>query len=711
MRLLTTSDWTVKRGMLLAGGVAAACAWLSIVLSPLWLFVIAAVAVLTCLVPRLRHPTWVYIVVWAAVFLGLFGLYRLSVVEPLHLLEDTQDVITAEVVELPASGRMVTVEIVEADKLARGSRVLLYCNDHVLPDECAVVTGAVELKALYPTQWSYRADGVFLQAYPLGFDEEALTITAASHSWRAVLLPLRERLTQAIRTRLSGEEGALLAGICLGDKGGVSEMTMTAFRRTGMPHILVVSGLHLSVISSGIYMLLRWLLPRRRLAAALTMMGVVLFMALIGFTPSVVRAGVMCLVMLSGQLFLRRADGLNSMGFALLLLLAANPYCLLDAGLQLSFGAAGGVLCLTKPLQERLYRLKLWKFAADSLAVTLAATLPIVPLLGYLFDEVSVVSPIANLLAVAPASMALVLGWIGMLLALCPPFAFLANGVLYLAGWLVRWPMLVAQTLGGLPFATVPTERVWTILYLTGGCGLGILWLCKTKRAHLLSLLAALASVAVLACGADALLHRGVTTVTVSLREDSAVLLLERDGRHGLIVQNVAGIYVNDALVRVCDGKLDFVVVGDGEPPDAARLTELMRRVEVERLIVGESAAFTVGLGLSVEPLRSDTAFTLWADTALSVDDEDDWWLSCNGTTLAIAPEKTCVADGAIFVGVPPKESESMTVGQGLLLAEEENTAAFAAASRLPYPMAAVTEDSVYLTTRGGGEWSVKRWR
>ncbi len=710
MRLLTTTDWTVKRGMLLAGGVAAVCALLSLYLSPQVLFIVAIVLVLTCLVPRWRHPIWVYIVVWAAVFLSLFGLHRLRTVDPVRRLAEREDVITAQVVELPSLGHMVTAEVLDADKLPTGSRVLLYCNELVAPKLHETVSADVELKALYPTQQSYQADGVFLQAYPTAYDEEAMTVTAAPRSWRNALSPLCDRLLANILDRLNGEEGALLAGICLGKKDGVSDATMTVFRRAGLPHVLVVSGLHLSIISAGVYGLLRLLLSHRRLSAAVTMAVVVFFMALVGFTPSVVRAGVMCLVMLSGQLFTRRADGLNSMELALMLLLAANPYCLLDAGLQLSFGAAGGVLCLTKPLQERLYRLRLWKPVADGVAVTLAASLPILPLLGYYFGEVSVVSPLANLLAVACAGVVLVFGWIGTLLSLFPPLTFVANGVLYLAGQLVRWLLIVAHTVGGLPIATVPTDRAWTILYLTGGCGLVILCLCKLKG-RLRRLLAFLAAVFVLACSVDMRLHRDTTVITVSMRADSAVLLLEQEGRHGLIVQDVSGIYTNDTLVRACDGELDFVIVGGGETADAAYLTELMRQVTVKRLLIPENVAFTRGLELTAEPLVESTELELWTDTTLSVDAAGKWRLSCRGTTLAIAPEKACVADGAIFVGEPPSESEKMTVGQGILLADEDDEAAFTAAAALPYPMAAVTEESLYLTTRGGGEWSVKRWR
>ena len=238
-----------------------------------------------------------------------------------------------------------------------------------------------------------------------------------------------------------------------------------------------------------------------------------------------------------------------------------------------------------------------------------------------------------------------------------------------------------------------------------------ILCLCKVKRGVLRRLLAFLAAVLVLAYGTDRLLCRDTTLVTVSNRADSAVLLVEQDGRHGLIVQDVSGIYVNDAFVRACDGELDFVVIGGGKPADAAYLTDLMHRVSVKRLYAPENAVFMAGLELSIEPLNNDVVITLWADAVLTVDADGKWLLSFRGTTLAVNPEKACVADGAIFVGEPPKESKDMTIGQGILLTDNENDAALKAATELPYPTAAVTEESLYLTTRDGGEWSVNRWR
>ena len=711
MRFLTTTDWTIKRGLLLAGVVVAVCGVLSIIL-PWWVTELLATALpITCLIPPLRHPIWVYIVVWASAFLCVFGWFQLSSVDSKTSLAGHEDTITAQVVDLPASGHMVTVEILDADRLPRGERVLLYCNEQVMPKLHQTVCSDVEYRALYTTQQGYRADGAFLQAYPTNYDENAMTVTDSPRFWRTALDPLRERLLDNIRTRLNTEEGAVLAGICLGEKSGISEQTMTLFRRAGLPHVLVVSGLHLSVISTGAYMLLRWLIRRRRIASGLTMILVLFFMAIVGFTPSVVRAGVMCLVMLSGQLFTRRADGLNSMGLALIILLATNPYGLLDVGLQLSFAAAGGVLCLARPLEERLCSHRVVKLFASGLAVTLAASLPTLPLLGYYFGEVSVVSPLANLLAVAVAGVALTFGWIGTLLATIPVLSFAANGVLYLAGWLIRWLLTVAYAIGGLPFATAPTDRAWAILYLTGGCLLGILCIYKANRELVRRTVIFLSATLVLACGADRLLHRDTTVITVSSQADGAVLLLEQNGRHGLIAQNVAGIYVNDTLIRACDGELDFVIVGDGETPDAAYLTDLLRQVTVAHLYIAEGAPFTNGLTLTASPIANGSTIPLWADTSLAVDDGGCWRLSCHGTTLAISPDEPCAADGAIFVGEPPTEAENMTVGQGILLADKNDPATFAAVETLPYPMATVTDETIYLTTRDGGEWSVNRWR
>ena len=658
MRFLKTTDWPVRRGMLLAGLVAAAASVVSMHLPPWAVVVIAAALVLSCLVPPLRRPVWLYVAAVACVFLCLGGAYQENTVAPTKNAVGKQDTITAIVLEI-SSEHMVTVEVMQANRLAEGSRLLLYCNDQTMPSQYDTVCVAVTYKALYDTQDSYRADGVFLQAYPQTWSEDAVTVTSHQSVVGRAVKEIRARLRNGILDRLSDEEGALLSGICLGDKSTLSASTTEAFRSAGLSHILTVSGLHLSVVSVGVYTALRVLLGRRRLAAALVSVVVLFFMLLVGFTPSVVRAGVMCLVLLGGQLFTRRADGLNSMGLALLLLLAHNPYCLLDVGLQLSFGAAGGVLCLTEPIRGRLLRLHFCKPLADGLAVTTAASLPITPLLAYYFGEVSLVSPLANLLAVFPASVALVLGWIAMLCSLWSPLAFLADGILYLTGWIVRWLLLTARSLGGLPFATMTVDRAWILFGLTGACVLSILCLYIRTRGLLRRTVACLASVALLAACLHTWFWRDTATVTLVTREEHFVALVERDGHRGLLASSVDGLYSDAALVRACRGKLEYLVVGGGSAANAARLTAWLRQVQVDRVLFVGDTDWAIGLYLNATVLPPGT-HTLSPETALTVG-EDGWRLTCGDSTLALA--------------------------------------------------ANATQARLYFTTRGNGEWSVRQWR
>ncbi len=702
------ADWPVRRGMLLAGVVAAACAGLSLCLPAVYLFGLAAVAALSLLF-TLRRPVLAFVAVWAAVLLCLGGVYRVRTVEPMTAFEGQTDVVTVRVIALPTSGQMATVEVVAAEKIPRGTRVLLYCSKQIAPSVQDTLFGEVRYVALSASQQRYRADGVFLQAFPSGDGEDALALSS-SPSVYFTMTALRERLIGFLRARIPTEEGALLAGLCLGDLRGVSTAVSDAFRDAGLTHILVVSGLHLSVISAGVFAVCRRLF-RRRVAATVSMAVVFIFMLLVGFSPSVVRAGVACFVMLGGQLFHRRADGLNSLGLALTLLLAYNPYSLLDAGLQLSFGATAGVLCLYEPVYTRLCGLPLWKPLASAVAVTVAATLPILPLLAWLFGEVSVVSPLANVLAATAASVAMMLGCLGMLLSLCPLLAFLSTWLWYPAAWAVRWLLAVAQICADLPFATLSTVRLWILAYLTGGCGLGILCLYSKKRGMLRRALCALTVLALIGNGLATRFARDATRVAVSQHTQGAVLVIEHAGRYAVVVQAAADIYTDRVMRGLCHDGVDFLIIGSGACADAARLPTFLRQIPAERVLVGGDAGWLTGLSVTVESLPPSSPFTLWDGVTLSVSPDGAWCFRMQDTDLVLSPcGDSLTADGAIFVGGLPENSEQYAVKQGVLLTDGTAADALAVAQSLPYPVTAVTDERIYLTTRGNGEWSITQW-
>ena len=150
------------------------------------------------------------------------------------------------------------------------------------------------------------------------------------------IIDLRSEIKDAIYRVFPDETGSLAAALILGDRSGLSAEVLGNFGKVGITHIICVSGLHLSLWSMLIIGLLRKTGINKRLSSLAAAVCVVGFMFLTGFTYSVIRAGIMMLVFLLGDVMLKRTDSLNSLGFALTAIATVNPFAVGAVGLQLS---------------------------------------------------------------------------------------------------------------------------------------------------------------------------------------------------------------------------------------------------------------------------------------------------------------------------------------------------------------------------------------
>ena len=256
-----------------------------------------------------------------------------------------------------------------------------------------------------------------------------------------------------LRARLHLSQGSnhtyagLLRGVVLGEKDGVPEEILTAYRRAGTAHMLAVSGLHvgsLAAIALGLAGLLR--LPRwAGVAAALAAVG--LFVPLTGASPSVVRAATMIALMMAAQLVGRGRERWQVLFLAAFLVLLRNPFSLFSASFQLSFAAVGGLLAFARPLEKGLRWLPSW--LASGVSVSLAATIGTAPFALAVFGQTSLAGIAANVVVVPvlPAIMALglaslVVGFVWLPLA----------GVLdTLAGVVLAWTVQVSRLCAVFP--------------------------------------------------------------------------------------------------------------------------------------------------------------------------------------------------------------------------------------------------------------------
>jgi competence protein ComEC len=264
---------------------------------------------------------------------------------------------------------------------------------------------------------------------------------------------LRAFVTRGLARGSGGERRAVLLGVVLGADEGLSQDLRDRFRASGLYHLLAVSGQNVALVAGGA-LLAAWLLGVSRLfgeVGALT--AIASYVLAVGAQPSVVRAGVAGALGSVAWLLARERDRWWFLLVGAFVLLAWNPYTLLDAGFQLSFAAVVAIFTLAPRLGRVLEGYPLPRKAVGFLAVSTACGLATAPVLWLQFHSVPLLAVPAN--AVAGPAVAPLLG-LALLAAVVHPLAPSASTALtWLAGWCAAYLAACARLVGGLPFAQV----------------------------------------------------------------------------------------------------------------------------------------------------------------------------------------------------------------------------------------------------------------
>ena len=273
-------------------------------------------------------------------------------------------------------------------------------------------------------------------------------------------------IREAVRERLSllytQTQAGIMAGLLLGDRGGIDQDTMTQFRRSGIMHILAVSGLHAGII------LLLVFLPTERLPYSarvpLALAGLWLFAAVTGFAAPVTRAALMATLALSAVLLQRRGDTINALAAAGVIIILIDPVALQTVSFQLSFTAVLGILLfhrrvsafLLNILPRRLRKRESMRTVANLLALTISAQSLSLPVLLQSFGEVSPVGLLTNLAAVPLVFVVVTCGVLSVLIFPLRPG--IASMIAASGGFCLDAILLLSSFLATLPYASLPVS-------------------------------------------------------------------------------------------------------------------------------------------------------------------------------------------------------------------------------------------------------------
>ena len=287
---------------------------------------------------------------------------------------------------------------------------------------------------------------------------------------------LRDGLAASAARMLDPRSAGLLPGLVVGDTRAMDPVLAEDFRRAGLTHLTAVSGANVAIALTGVLWPLRRRAVDRRVQAVIGGLVLVGFVVLARPSPSVVRAAAMGAVTLLALASGRSKAAIPALGAAVGVLLLHDPGLARDAGFALSVAATAAIVLLAPGWSRRL-RDRGWPpVLADALAVSTAAGLATAPIVAGLSGTVSLVSLPANLLAAPAVAPATVLGLLAAVVGvLVPP---LADGLVWLAGWPVRWLVLIAERAAAVPDAAAGWPAgtggavLLTVLFLLGAWAL-----------------------------------------------------------------------------------------------------------------------------------------------------------------------------------------------------------------------------------------------
>lgn len=303
--------------------------------------------------------------------------------------------------------------------------------------------------------------------------------TSAPGGMRAIAASIRTGLREAGEA-VSPENAALIRGVTIGDTEGISPSTIDDFRRSGLSHLLAVSGSNVAIVLAGAAALVSRLSFRIRIVAGAA--SLFLFVLVVGPDASVLRAAAMGVVGLSAIATGRQAEPLHALGVALMLIVLLRPQIVFAVGLHLSLAATAGIILWAARIESHF---PLPLIVRLPLAVTLSAQVAVAPVLIGVFGEASLVAPITNLLAAPAVPPATVLGLVGALAGVAHPMigGLILRAAEPFGSWILfvgrlgaepAWASIdVPSWIGAVLAVPVCVAGVWTLREHGGPISLG----------------------------------------------------------------------------------------------------------------------------------------------------------------------------------------------------------------------------------------------
>ena len=593
----------------------------------------------------------------------IFILYNNIYVEPIKALNDKEAYVTARLTEKPYENNAnfyytVTTSSVSLENKENSPQNIKFTFNSFTPIDFTY-NDSINLKIKFSTiQDEYKdynyCHNNFINATIL--NKEIHINKNSNNDIKALLLTCKDTIINNVYNSMPYTQATLANAVLLGDKKNLEQDIKTDFYDTGVSHLIVVSGLHISIIANFVFLSILHFKKNHRFASVFAIISVLLFVVVTGFSVSVVRSGFMLIIMFSGYLFRYKSDSITSIALAGIILCLINPYSMLDVSLLLSFSATLSIILLYKPLKNHLYKNviknentnKILDYLISTCIVSCSVVFATLPITLIYFGEISPYFLFANLLLIYPATCLLICTIFLIIVSFIPIFSIFATMLGFINTIICDYMIFIANFIQSLPYSSVNIDltffKIWIIIaiILIGG----IFIITKNKNTLKMTIPVTLCILIVLFIF-DIVLNTGKTEIEFISCGDGITVVAYKDDNCAVL--SCGGGYGNKNIKEEIEKfrNIDLQIIGD-KKANKAYAEEMLYKKKIKSVIILDSKRNEKIKEIAYN--KQDNIFMfdnyqhieLWDNIEIELlyDDNKLWqYIKCEEETILIAPQ------------------------------------------------------------------------
>ena len=455
-------------------------------------------------------------------------------------------------------------------------------------------------------------------------------------------LMARKYMSDKINSLLPEREAGFVNALLTGDKYQLEDNEKQILRASGISHIVVISGFHVSVITHlllGFFMLVTR--KRKKLSSALCIVFLLFYMAVTGFHAPVVRADTMQIFILVANIISKKSDSFNILGLSALLICFINPYAVADVSFIMSFSATFGILLINRKIYlwilERISTNKLKtliKSLTDIFAVSLSAYIFVLPVTIIFFKQTAVYAVITNLF-VSFAVTLLIYTAVFMVITGLSPLAWTAC-------CLTDYIFNVAEAVANLPFALISASQEFVPFWLIAAVIVGIVILSFRLGKNAVKIYAVITVMSfIILSVSDSLIKKDSIKISVLDVGDGISCVVNCNNRTYLL--SSGGSYykstaLDDYLTDSCIYKIAYMLMLDDKNTCTAFSKRILENYQIETVQVFDENKYTENVKLLLSEINGKI--------------DDSYFYTNNDSEIYAEKQKNCMAVRAVFNGL-----------------------------------------------------------